>query len=214
MSRASRNKIDADVPLPEDAPQAEERGAVVDEFQDIADATVPQAEGGTKILVDADAIEKLLAEFAQVKAELAEVKKQTARHVTDEFDLTDELLFLARPNGNQWSERVVIDNKTTVVDFTGTAFYGPFDNLEQINTYLDEKGRKRPDSAIDWQSVKTMSGAEARKILAFERNERLRQFGGLTAVNILDRRMRPVVDAMTGSLDRQPGIGIAIPVKS
>lgn len=173
----------------------------------------PEQAGPQKILVNAVDIAAVMEKLANLEAELTQVKKQAARHVTDDEDLHDSSLFLARPNGNQWQERVVIDGKTRQIDMVGTAFYGPFASLEDVNVYLDEKGRKRHDSAIDWSNVQVLEGREARKLLSKERQERLQKYGGLTAVNILDRRMRPVMDQITGSLDRTGGVGVALPVR-
>ena len=149
----------------------------------------------------------------QLDAQAKEIDGLRARapaKVEYEEDMTDQLLFLARPNGEQWEDRIVVDKKTVRIEGTQTAFFGPFDNETQITTYLTEKLRKRPDAAMEWGNVRPMKGHEARALRRREMDERKKQYGGSPAMNILDRRMRPVLDELTGSMDRTGGVGVAI----
>lgn len=142
--------------------------------------------------------------------EIAALKAAAPQRVTYEEDLTDELLFLARPNGEHWEDRIVVDNKTVRIEGYRTAFFGPFDSEGDVTKYLTEKLRKRPDAASEWADVKSVKGHEARRLRADERQEIQRRHPGQAAVNILDRRMRPALDSLTGAMDRVPGVGVAI----
>lgn len=166
-----------------------------------------EVEAPAVVVPDAAEILKVLqemqSELAANRAEIAALKAAVPKRIADEEDLTDELLFLARPNGEKWTERFVVDGKAQAFDFTGTAFYGPFDGVEAVDQYLHAKRLKRPDADITWADVEVLTGREARRLRADERQAKQQQYGGLTAVNILDRRMRPILDEVTGPLDRK-----------
>lgn len=170
-------------------------------------ADLPTPEVAVPSAADIAQILKLLSDQAN---EIKELKARVPQAVTNEDDLTDTYLFIARPNGEPWEERIVVDGKTKLIEGRRTAFYGPFDTQEQIDEYLEAKRNKRQDGSIDWQTVYTIVGKEARRLRWSEKQDIKKQFGGSPAVNILDRRMRPALDVMTGAMDRKPGIGVAI----
>lgn len=124
-------------------------------------------------------------QIADLKAELSE----TSRKVDSEYDLSDDMIYLCRPNGERWVERRVVDKKAVSIDCAATAFYGPFETEENVDIYLTEKRSKREDSYVEWQDVTPRSGREARAIRKAEDAEREKNFIGESRVNVLDRRI-------------------------
>ena len=117
-------------------------------------------------------------------------------------DLTDELFFIAKPNGHRWEERRVVDGKTVAVEFVATAFIGPFSEREDIDAYVAFKKTRREDAYIDWETFSVMSGREARQLDSQEAAERDGHFTSSAPVNVLDRRI--FAQNHTG---HTPGIG-------
>jgi hypothetical protein len=149
--------------------------------------------------------EELLAIIRDMRGEIEELRENQAGLIERENqhrDLTDEKFFIAKPNGHRWEERRVIDGKTVAVEFVGTAFFGPFDQEEDIEAYLAAKRLKREDSYIDWQGVEVMRGIDARRLDSREKEERESQFASSAPVNVLDRRI--FAQQHTGHV---PGVG-------
>lgn len=86
----------------------------------------------------------------------------------------DDKLFIAKHNGEKWSERRIDPQSRQYVEMemNATAFYGPFTSEEAVAAYLDAKRSRREDSYIAWQGVRTVTGREKRQIQAAERAER------------------------------------------
>lgn len=124
-------------------------------------------------------------EIADLKAELSE----TSRKVDSEYDLSDDMIYLCRPNGERWVERRVVDKKAVSIDCAATAFYGPFETEELVDEYLTEKRSKREDSYVEWADVTPRSGREARAIRRAEDEDREANFVGESRINVLDRRI-------------------------
>lgn len=136
--------------------------------------------------------EELLEIIKEMRGEIESLRESQAGLLEREShsrDLTDELYFIAKPNGHRWEERRVVDGKTVAVEFVGTAFFGPFDDREHIEKYLAAKRVKREDSYIDWENVSVMKGREARILDSKETQEREAQFASSAPVNVLDRRI-------------------------
>ena len=149
--------------------------------------------------------EELLAIIRDMRGEIEELRENQAGLIARENqtrDLTDEKFFIAKANGHRWEERRVVDGRTVAIEFVGTAFFGPFDDKEQIEIYLAEKRKKREDSYIDWQGIEIMRGIEARRIDAAEKEDRETHFASSAPVNVLDRRI--FAQQHTGHV---PGIG-------
>ena len=136
--------------------------------------------------------EELLKIIQEMQGEITQLRETQAGLVERDrhsYDLTDELFFISKPNAHRWEERRVIDNKTVAIEFVGTGFYGPFNNRDEIEEYLEAKRAKREDSFIDWQGVDVMTGREARLLDQKEEQERESQFSSSAPVNVLDRRI-------------------------
>jgi len=136
--------------------------------------------------------EELLAIITDMRGEIEEMREAQAGLIQRESqsrDLTDDLFFIAKPNGHRWEERRVVDGKTVAIEFVGTAFFGPFQDEEGIETYLAAKRKKREDSYIDWENIQIMSGKEARVLDSKEKEARESQFASSAPVNVLDRRI-------------------------
>lgn len=133
----------------------------------------------------AEMLKAMQAEIAGLKAELAE----TSRKVESDYDLSDDLIYLCRPDGERWVERRVVDKKAISIDCMATAFIGPFDDEEQVDTYLTEKRSKREDSTARWAEVYPLQGREARVLRRKEQEALEAQMVGDARVNVLDRRI-------------------------
>jgi hypothetical protein len=136
--------------------------------------------------------EELLQIIKDMRGEIEELRESHAGLIEREShtrDLTDELLFIAKPNGHRWEERRVVDGKTIAVEFVGTAFFGPFKDKDAIEEYLAAKRQKREDSYIDWAGVEIMTGRDARQRDEAEKAEREGHFASSAPVNVLDRRI-------------------------
>lgn len=124
-------------------------------------------------------------EISDLKAELSE----TSRKVESDYDLSDDLIYLCRPDGERWVERRVVDKRAVSIDMTATAFYGPFEDESTVAQYLTEKRSKREDSGARWAEVYPLSGREARALRRDETDEREKFLVGDARVNVLDRRI-------------------------
>jgi hypothetical protein len=135
---------------------------------------------------------ELLDMIANMRGEIEELREKTygmeAREAQTR-DLTDEYFFIARPGRKNWEERRVVDGRTVDIQFSATEFLGPFENEEDIETYVGFKRQMREDSYIDWQNFEVITGREARERDSAEKTEREAQFGSSAPVNALDRRI-------------------------
>jgi len=136
--------------------------------------------------------EELLQIIQDMRGEIEELRESHAGLIEREShtrDLTDELFFIAKPNGHRWEERRVVDGKTVAVEFVGTAFFGPFKDEGSIESYLAAKRQKREDSYIDWERIEILNGRDARARDEEEKAEREGHFASTASVNVLDRRI-------------------------
>ncbi|MAG24799.1 hypothetical protein CMI47_04395 [Candidatus Pacearchaeota archaeon] len=136
--------------------------------------------------------EELLDIIRSMQSEISDLRENQAGLIERESqarDLTDDLYFIAKPNGHRWEERRVVDGKTVAVEFVGTAFFGPFEDEETIEAYLAAKRQKREDSYIDWANITVMRGKDARELDSEEAGERESHFSSSAPVNVLDRRI-------------------------
>lgn len=144
--------------------------------------TAAPAEDQSQLL---DLVRALQAKINDLEAAQAE----TARKVDSEYDMTDDYFFLARPHGDKWEERRIVNKRTVTIEMTATSFYGPFKTKEDIEVYLAAKRTKREDSDLDWGNVRVMTGRDARALRNREKAERDEQFGEGGSVNVLDRKI-------------------------
>jgi len=136
--------------------------------------------------------EELLQIIQDMRGEIEDLRESHAGLIEREShtrDLTDELFFIAKPGGHRWEERRVVDGKTVAVEFVGTAFFGPFNDEEAIESYLAAKRQKREDSYIDWERIEVLNGRDARARDEAEKAERESHFASTASVNVLDRRI-------------------------
>ncbi len=137
--------------------------------------------------------ENLLQLIANMRIELDTLKDSQASVIDRdryESDLTDDMFFLCRTNGLKWQEKRIRNKRTIMVDFVATAFMGPFEDREIIETYLAEKRSKRDDSYIDWQNLTVRTGRDARRLDSQEKQARESMFlDGDISTNVLDRRV-------------------------
>ncbi len=81
----------------------------------------------------------------------------------------DSGVFLARPNGNKWEERVIgEDGRTILVEAYSTQFYGPFEDEEKAMVYLNAKAKARSGNNMIWNLdiLSIVSRREAKQIEA------------------------------------------------
>lgn len=152
--------------------------------------------------------EEMFALMTAMKTELTELRGLTAGLIdrdSYDVDLTDAMFYIAKPNGLHWEERRVRDKRTLQVEFRATAFYGPFEDEEMIETYLTEKRKKREDSYIDWEDIKIMSGRDARLLDKQEKETREAEYRTDVSTNVLDRRVWADQPAHDGSEARVIG---------
>lgn len=130
----------------------------------IVEDSTPEPEASTP-----DAGNPLETLVAKLQARLDQLEGRQIENYPD-----DDKLFIAKPNGDKWSERRIDPGSKQYVDMemNATAFYGPFLTEEAVSAYLDAKRSRREDSYITWQSVRTVTGREKRQIQANERAER------------------------------------------
>ena len=143
--------------------------------------------------------------IASMRTEIESLRESQAGLIEREShsrDLTEDLLFISKPNGHRWEERRIVDGRTMVLEFVATQFIGPFKDQEQVDTYIKAKRSRRADSYIDWANVKVLDGREARRIDAEEKADREGNFASSAPVNALDRRI--FAQAHTGHV---PGTG-------
>ena len=170
------------------------------------DSAVAKAEESGGIILPSQ--EELVAIIQELQGEVTQLREAQAGLIEREShsrDLTDEMYFIAKPNGHRWEERRVVDGKTVNIEFTGTAFYGPFESEEDIEKYLNAKKKKRADSYIDWETVNIMDGRAARALDREETAGREAQFASQAPVNVLDRRI--FAQQTQGHV---PGVGQAV----
>lgn len=137
-------------------------------------------------------IKAVLEQMRSMQEELTALRAEQQRWVEREElqkDIMDDLFFLAKPNGNKWEERVVRDKRVTMVEMTGTAFYGPFEDRDQVDEYLATKARKREDNHLLWTGLTLMTGREARALDRQEDDARRAQFDQNISTNVLDQKI-------------------------
>ena len=152
--------------------------------------------------------EEMYSIMQSMKGELAELRAASeARNevVNRGRDLTDDMIFIARPDGQKWEEARVVDGKQRLIEFSATEFLGPFADEEAVDAYLAIKRSRRTDSAMAWQNVYTIVGHEARKLRDAEKQEREKQFAGSSKMNILDQRIFAQANA-----GHTPGLGTIV----
>lgn len=154
-------------------------------------SNVPEGDSDEIIMPSQADMLEIIGEMRKQIASLESGQASLIEHDTYDRDLTDDMFFIAKPNGNRWEERRIVDKRTVIVDMVGTAFFGPFKDEEMIETYLKEKRSKREDSWLNWQNVTTMMGKEARLLDRQEKADREATFVTQEAqsTNVLDRRM-------------------------
>ncbi len=146
--------------------------------------------------------EEMFALMNAMKTELTELRGLTAGLIdrdSYDVDLTDAMFYIAKPNGLHWEERRVRDKRTIQAEFRATAFYGPFESAELIETYLVEKRKKREDSYIDWEDIRILSGRDARLLDKQEKADREAEYATDVSTNVLDRRVWAAQPAHDGS---------------
>ncbi len=146
--------------------------------------------------------EEMFALMNAMKTELTELRGLTAGLIdrdSYDVDLTDAMFYIAKPNGLHWEERRVRDKRTIQAEFRATAFYGPFESAELIETYLSEKRKKREDSYIDWEDIRILSGRDARLLDKQEKQDREAEYASDVSTNVLDRRVWAAQPAHDGS---------------
>lgn len=159
-----------------------------------ADPSMDQSELLTLVLA-------LQSKITQLEAD----GRETARKVDAEYDMTDDLFFISKPNGEKWTERRVIDKKAVECEMIATAFFGPFKNREDIEIYLAKKRGQREGNEYDWDTVRVLTGREARAIRRRETEEREAQYQGVAHINVLDRK---IFAAANGN--HQPSLGTLV----
>lgn len=110
-------------------------------------------------------ISALMAELAELRSSMAKMQGQ----VHDAFP-DDDKLYIRQPNGRRWTEPRRVDKTLVDVEFTMSAFYGPFATEEAMGTYLAAKASKRPGNDLLWEGVSYVTGREKRQIEAQERD--------------------------------------------
>jgi hypothetical protein len=183
-------------------------------FTNIMEAQVAAreaAQGGPDAPSDESVIqtatnEDLISLIMEMRGEISQLKEQTAGLVNRDTytrDLTDDMFFIAKPGGQKWEERRVRDKRTILVEFVGTAFFGPFKDKEIIETYLKEKSRKREDSYLEWEGISVLTGKDARLLDRQETADREAEFTSDVSTNVLDKRI------WDQNSQRDPDAGIA-----
>lgn len=145
-----------------------------------------------EVQIELPSSEDLMRIIGQMRTELTALQDSQAELIDrDRYasDLTDDMFFLCRPEGLKWEEKRIRNKRTILVDFVSTAFFGPFEDEEKIQMYLDEKRSKREDSYIDWQNINVMTGRDARKLDAQEKHDRDLMYQDDVSTNALDRRV-------------------------
>ncbi len=136
--------------------------------------------------------EQMFDVILDLQREVGALKEANASRIEREHyerDLTDEMLFIAKPGGEKWEERQIIDKQTVMVEYIATAFFGPFQDQEMVDSYLKEKLSKREDSYIRWENINIMTGRDARSLQRREKEERQREVASEVSTNVLDRRI-------------------------
>lgn len=173
------------------------QSAALGEAENQEDASVDvglEPETAPEIVTDVSDpdIKAVLEQMRSMQEELTALRAEQQRWVEREElqkDIMDDLFFLAKPNGNKWEERVVRDKRVTMVEMTGTAFYGPFEDRDQVDEYLAAKARKREDNHFLWTGLTLMTGREARALDRQEDDARRAQFDRNTSTNVLDQKI-------------------------
>lgn len=141
---------------------------------------------------DAANVSELLKTVMALQSKIEQLEAgqaETARKVDADYDMMDDLLFIAKPGGEKWTERRIIDKKAVEVEQVATAFFGPFNDAEQVELYLGKKRTQRDGAEYDWENVRILKGREARAIRRRESEEREQRYAGVTYTNVLDRRI-------------------------
>ena len=143
--------------------------SVFEEAQPVLEPEAAPAEG------EPSALEALMATMKAMQEKIDRLEGRQSEAYPD-----DDMLFIAKPSGEQWSDRVLdLATKSYVeVQMSATAFYGPFASNEAVAAYIGAKQGKRPNDGYEWDGVRTVTGREKRSIEAQERAERDRQGTG------------------------------------
>lgn len=172
------------------AAKATSQIAVADETEVLAFGTAGAEPVAAEPEMDPRALLSTILELQKQISGLQAAQAETARKVDADYDMTDDYFFLARAGGERWEERRIVDKKTVSVEMVATAFYGPFAAKEDIEKYLSAKRAQRNgDNAIDWESVRILTGRDARALRNREKAEREQAFGDAGHVNVLDRKI-------------------------
>ncbi len=107
----------------------------------------------------------LIAELNDLRAQMSKMQGQ----VHDAFP-DDDKLYIRQPNGRRWTEPRRVDKTIVDVEFSMSAFYGPFETEEATSAYLTEKRLKRPGNDILWEGTRLVTGREKRQIESVERD--------------------------------------------
>lgn len=156
-------------PMPAAKDKAQETPVIVQEAVEGIAALI-EAEDAAESQVSSESREGELATL--VKALQARLDQLEGRQAEDYAD--DDKLFIAKPSGEQWSERRLdVGTKSYVdVQMQATAFYGPFESDQAVSAYLSAKRGKKSDAFVEWEGVRVVKGREKRTIEAKERADR------------------------------------------
>ena len=203
---------------------AEQAAPAPTEASGDADALEP----GTGVVGDSATVAALMAELQSMRKELGDLRKSQNRIIEETSDLTDNLWFIARPNGKKDLRTAIVrtangKNARISVEDIRTSFVGPFNTQEDVRTYLAAKALKRSDSVIDWSTCLVMEGRDARNIEIREEKQFQQAYGNNpdAQANVLEKRVRPMFDraaaeqkALMGGAKKGEGIAtgqVALP---
>ena len=149
----------------------------------MAETEATQAEAEAQ--AEPSALEQLMATMKAMQDKIDRLEGRQTEAYPD-----DESLFIAKPSGEQWSDRVLdVASKSYVeVQMSATAFFGPFESNAAVAAYIGSKKGKRPNDSYEWDGVRTVTGREKRTIEAQERSDRERQGGGTRIPNYFGGR--------------------------
>lgn len=165
--------------------KSQETAILMQDAVDAVDAMIEAEAVQAEPAAEAPALEALMATMKAMQDKIDRLEGRQTETYPD-----DESLFIAKPSGEQWSDRVLdVATKSYVeVQMSATAFYGPFASNEAISAYIGSKKGKRPNDGYEWDGVRTVTGREKRTIEAQERADRERQGGGTRITNYFGGR--------------------------